>query len=33
VIEYAGYKLNLVTEVPGLLAEVRQFLKDVAGSP
>src|SRR4051794_30959050 len=32
VITYAGHTLDLVTEVPALLDEVRQFLKDVAGT-
>jgi hypothetical protein len=32
VIAYAGRRLSLVDDVPVLLAEIRQFLKDVAGT-
>lgn len=32
VIDYAGHKLSLVDDVPVLLDEIRQFLKDVAGT-
>ena len=30
-IVYAGHSLNLVNEVPTLLRDARQYLKDVAG--
>ncbi|MGX5653673.1 hypothetical protein ACWKWC_02755 [Geodermatophilus nigrescens] len=33
VIEYAGHRLDIATEVPVLLDEARQFFKDVAGNP
>jgi hypothetical protein len=32
VIDYDGHRLSLVDDVPVLLAELRQFLKDVAGT-
>lgn len=32
VIAYGGYQLDLATDVPQLIASVRQFLKDVAGN-
>jgi hypothetical protein len=32
VIDYAGHRLDVVTEVPAILEESRQFLKDVAGN-